>query len=222
MAQHPDPAHLMTQYMGPCKPGVCEIRIKVRPEAAPCLPSSLARLGVNISSSDLLYIEQATSTGKSWSNLSATLHQPHSPSSSAPLISVLALYTLFPSLPSAPHAPFSTTNQSLLPLTPSPYSRQSPFLTHPALCSSAPELKPQEERRRWARESVFWFMEEHVDWALDGGVEARRKGRGGAEGAKSKKDGEEEEGEGEEKRQLEWAAWLELKGEGEGLEGTLP
>lgn len=145
--------------------------------------------------------------GKSWTNLACTLYQPHSPT---PLISVLALFTLFPALPSSiPHEPFSTTNQNLLPLTPGPYSRQSPFVTHPAECSTDPSLKHAEEGRRWARDSVLWFTPEHVEWCEDQGVKRRREGTGEFEGKS-------------EKRELEWASWLELKGEGERLEGTIP
>ena len=134
------------------------------------------------------------------------LYQSHSAS---PLISVLALFTQFPSLPSGiPHSPFSTTNQDLLPLTPGPYSRQSPFVTHPSKCSDDPELKEDAERRRWARDSVLWCIPEHIKWTEDQGVKARREGRA--------------PGQTGEKRSLEWAAWLEFTDENETLEKSLP
>ncbi|ORY87503.1 thioesterase-like superfamily-domain-containing protein [Leucosporidium creatinivorum] len=171
---HPDPAHLMTQFLQGTKPGRAEIHVKV------------------------------LRIGKSWTNLRAELYQEGSL-----VITSLALYTVMPSLPLSPTPePFSTVNQTLLPLTPSPYAPLTPFVTHPALCDPTPQS--DEVHRRWSSNSVFWFLPERIKWAEDLGIKARREGK--AEG--------QQKGES---LKLEWGAWCEMTDEGEEADhATLP
>lgn len=125
--------------------------------------------------------------GKSWTNLEARLIQFNEA-----IIISQSLFTLFPPHPTGQPVPFDTNNQNLHPLTPSPYSRQSPFVTHPSQCDL--DDKTDEPFRRWSKNSVFWFMDDHMKWAEDPGVKKRRQGTG--------KEGE--------KLELEWGGWCEF------------
>lgn len=110
-------------------------------------------------------------------------------------------------LTSAPE-PFSTSNQNLLPLTPSAYAPITPFVTHPAQCDPTPQS--DEMNRRWTSKSVFWFLPERIKWAEDLGIKARRETtmEGQTEGQRLK---------------LEWGAWCEMTDPGEEADqATLP
>jgi hypothetical protein len=112
------------------------------------------------------------------------------------LVLAQGLYTNLPSFPADASLPFSTSNQNLLPYTPSDYAPISPFLTHPSACVA--NSGPKEFGRRWSEDSVFWFVPSSMKWSEDLGLKAQReKGEGGMGGRK----------------RLDWGAWCELKDE---------
>ncbi|SCZ89609.1 BZ3500_MvSof-1268-A1-R1_Chr9g10481 [Microbotryum saponariae] len=133
--------------------------------------------------------------GKSWTNLEARIVQDGKTT-----VVSQALYTSFPSLPtSCPHPPFSTSNQYLLPLTPSPYAKRIPHLTHPSLCDpqAAHARKHDEFGRRWGKNensAMFMIAEGEMEWVEDEQIKKRR-----------------EEGDERGRKELEWASWVEFK-----------
>ncbi|KAI5480211.1 hypothetical protein MNV49_001539 [Pseudohyphozyma bogoriensis] len=103
--------------------------------------------------------------GLRWTNLACEVWQKEQL-----LITNQALFTKMPPLPTH-REPFSTTNQNLLPLTPSRYAPITPFLTHPSedgemKWSFDPKIKKQKEEGRsldWGAWCEFERKEDKVD-----------------------------------------------------------
>lgn len=138
-------------------------------------------------------------TGRGFKNLTADLYQSNILQVSAQLI-----YSRLPRLPNV-HDPPSSSNMTLLPLTPSRYATISPLLTHPSLLPLHPIPASAEGGRRWSSNSIFDFQRTNrYKWCEDPAIKIRREGRG-------------ENGENESGVKLEWGAWFELNDEGEDL-----
>ncbi|SCV69799.1 BQ2448_1193 [Microbotryum intermedium] len=168
------------------------------PDPAQLMTSFL--IGCNNGAADV--VVSVVRRGKSWTNLEARIVQKGKTN-----VIAQALYTSFPSLPtSSPHPPFSTSYQNLLPLTPSPYAKRTPFRTHPSLCdpTQAYDRKHDEFGRRWGKNensAMFMILEGEMEWVEDEEIKKRR-----------------EDGDEKGRKELEWASWFELKDlEGEAL-----
>ncbi|KAK4057320.1 hypothetical protein OIO90_001817 [Microbotryomycetes sp. JL221] len=137
--------------------------------------------------------------GKSWTNLYAELKQKDEVRITAQL-----LYTRMPDTPTTnPHPPFGDANLNLFPSSDSVFAKSCPFLTHPANCTVGQGLT-DERGRRWSKDSVFNFVPSYVEWAEDLKVRKRRL-----------------ESSSRKERELEWAAWIQFKGEDKVDQGSI-